>query len=133
MIRLAEAHPILRGSPYQGYVYAYPHKTAYRPLEPPRPLRDAWAAEPQAGLFLYVHVPFCTMRCGFCNLFTTPTPKASLVALYLEALRRQAEAVREALTEGRFARFAVGGGTPTYLSDCGAGATVRRGRAGPGS
>src|SRR5262249_34170123 len=26
---------VLRGSPYQGYCYAYPHKTAYRPLQPP--------------------------------------------------------------------------------------------------
>jgi oxygen-independent coproporphyrinogen-3 oxidase len=57
------------------------------------------------------------MRCGFCNLFTTPNPKAGMVALYLDALRRQAETVRAALPESRFARFAVGGGTPTYLND----------------
>jgi len=116
MTRLAEAHPVLRGGPYQGYVYAYPHKTAYRRLAPPQPLRDAWAAEPQTGLFLYVHLPFCTMRCGFCNLFTTPNPKSGLVTLYLDALRRQAEAVRKAIPKARLARLAVGGGTPTYLS-----------------
>ena len=27
-----EPHPVLLGSPYRGYVYAYPHKTAYRRL-----------------------------------------------------------------------------------------------------
>jgi oxygen-independent coproporphyrinogen-3 oxidase len=96
-------------------VYAYPHKTAYRPLDPPRPLHEVWAAEPRGGLFLYVHVPFCTMRCAFCNLFTTPNPKGDLVPHYLDALRRQAEAVRDAIPDARFARFAVGGGTPTYL------------------
>jgi oxygen-independent coproporphyrinogen-3 oxidase len=117
MIRLLEVHPALRGGPYQGYVYAYPHKTAYRRLDPPRPLAEVWAAEPASGLFLYVHVPFCTMRCGFCNLFTTPNPKAGLAALYLDALRRQAETVRAALPEPRFARFGVGGGTPTFFND----------------
>jgi oxygen-independent coproporphyrinogen-3 oxidase len=117
MTRLPELHPALRGGPYQGYVYAYPHKTAYRRLDPPRPLREVWAAEPASSLFLYVHVPFCTMRCGFCNLFTTPNPKAGLVTLYLDALRRQAEIVRAALSEPRFARFAVGGGTPTFFND----------------
>lgn len=117
MIRLPEVHPALRGGPYQGYVYAYPHKTTYRRLDPPQPLREVWAAEPASALFLYVHVPFCTMRCGFCNLFTTPNPKAGLAALYLDALRCQAETVRAAIPELGFARFGVGGGTPTFFND----------------
>jgi oxygen-independent coproporphyrinogen-3 oxidase len=97
-------------------VYAYPHKTAYRAF-PPRRLSEVWAHEPRGGLLLYVHVPFCTMRCGFCNLFTTAKPKDDLVTHYLAALRRQAEVVREAIPDASFARFAVGGGTPTYLNE----------------
>ncbi|QJW96554.1 STM4012 family radical SAM protein [Frigoriglobus tundricola] len=111
-----EPHPVLRGSPYRAYVYAYPHKTAYRSFAP-RALRDVWAGDPRDALFLYVHVPFCTMRCGFCNLFTTANPKPDLVTFYLDALRRQAEAVREALPDARFTQMAIGGGTPTYLSE----------------
>jgi oxygen-independent coproporphyrinogen-3 oxidase len=122
MTRHTDIHPALLGGPYEGYVYAYPHKTAYRRLDPPRPLRQVWAAEPWSGLFLYVHVPFCTMRCGFCNLFTTPNPKGGLVTLYLDALRRQAEAVRAAVPEARIARFAIGGGTPTFLNEAELGA-----------
>ncbi len=117
MTLLAEVHPALRGGRYQGYVYAYPHKTAYRRLDPPRPLRQVWADEPDSGLFLYIHVPFCTMRCGFCNLFTTPNPKAGMVALYLDALRQQAQTVRTVLADPCFARCAIGGGTPTFLDD----------------
>ena len=113
------AHPVLAGSPYRGYVYAYPHKTAYRRLDPPVPLANAWADDDRGGLFLYAHVPFCTMRCGFCNLFTTPRPRDELVPLYLDALRRQAEAVRDVLPDARFSRVAVGGGTPTYLDEAG--------------
>jgi oxygen-independent coproporphyrinogen-3 oxidase len=117
MTHLPALHPALLGGPYQGYVYAYPHKTAYRRLDPPQPLREIWAAEPVSSLFLYIHVPFCTMRCGFCNLFTTPNPTAGLVPLYLDALRRQATIVRAILPQPRFARFAIGGGTPTFLND----------------
>ena len=51
-------HPVLNGSPYASYVYAYPHKTAYRTFDPPKPLREVWANEAQSALSLYVHVPF---------------------------------------------------------------------------
>jgi oxygen-independent coproporphyrinogen-3 oxidase len=118
MTATLSTHPVLAGSPYRNYVYAYPHKTAYRRLAP-RPLAEVWADQPRTGLFLYAHVPFCTMRCGFCNLFTTPNPGSGLVPLYLDAFRRQAEAVRTALPDARFARFAIGGGTPTYLDESG--------------
>ncbi|GLW05192.1 coproporphyrinogen III oxidase [Microtetraspora sp. NBRC 13810] len=100
--------------PYEGYVYAYPHKTAYRPLDPRPPLRDVWAGE-RAGA-LYVHIPFCEMRCGFCNLFTRTGAPEELVGGYLDALERQARAVREALEAPAFSTAAFGGGTPTYLS-----------------
>ncbi|MER6175871.1 STM4012 family radical SAM protein [Streptosporangium sp. NPDC001681] len=101
--------------PYQGYVYAYPHKTAYRPLDPRPPLAEVWAREPVDHLFLYLHIPFCEMRCGFCNLFTRTGAPEELVDAYLGALERQASAVRGALNGPRFVAAAVGGGTPTYL------------------
>jgi len=102
---------------YAGYAYAYPHKTAYRALKPPVALRDVWAAERRDALFLYLHTPFCEMRCGFCNLFTTANPPPGFAQDYLAALRRQAARTREALGQAKFARLAVGGGTPTYLDE----------------
>ncbi|WP_052852955.1 STM4012 family radical SAM protein [Streptomyces avicenniae] len=105
--------------PYQHYVYAYPHKTAYREL-PERPsLADLWAGEPRGALSLYAHVPFCEVRCGFCNLFTRVGAPEGLTGRYLDALERQAVAVREALGDEapvRFANAAFGGGTPTFLT-----------------
>jgi oxygen-independent coproporphyrinogen III oxidase len=112
MISLAQS---LRKSPYVSYAYSYPHKTAYRPLEVPMRLEDAWATENKQSLFLYLHVPFCEMRCGFCNLFTTANPNENMIAAYLDALKRQAGEVRRALGDTRFARLAIGGGTPTFL------------------
>lgn len=106
---------LLAGSPFIGYGYAYPHKTAYRPLPQPRPLAEVWAGEDRRRLFLYVHVPFCAVRCGFCNLFTQKHPPAELPGRWLETLAAQIETVAEALAAARFARWAIGGGTPTLL------------------
>ncbi|MEX3099383.1 STM4012 family radical SAM protein [Streptomyces sp. ST1015] len=103
-------------SPYQSYVYAYPHKTAYRKLGARPPLTKLWADEPMNALSLYFHIPFCEVRCGFCNLFTRIGAPDGLTTAYLDALERQAKAARDALTEPRFATAAFGGGTPTFLT-----------------
>ncbi|KUN86109.1 STM4012 family radical SAM protein [Streptomyces griseoruber] len=106
-------------TPYQHYVYAYPHKTAYRKLTDRPTLRSLWAAEPKDALSLYLHIPFCEVRCGFCNLFTRIGAPDGLTGAYLDALDRQATAVREALGDTdvvRFATAAFGGGTPTFLT-----------------
>ena len=106
----------LEASPFQGYAYAYPHKTAYGPLNPPRSLRELWAGEDRQHLFLYLHVPFWEMRCGFCNLFTTSQPESGIVRRWLAAMQRHALIIHEALGEGAaFARGAIGGGTPSFL------------------
>ncbi|MFB7605448.1 STM4012 family radical SAM protein [Streptomyces gardneri] len=106
--------------PYRSYVYAYPHKTAYRPLPDPAPSLSAlWRDEPKDALSLYAHIPFCEVRCGFCNLFTRIGAPDELTTRYLDALDRQATTVREALGDTapvRFATAAFGGGTPTFLT-----------------
>src|SRR5260370_42689797 len=104
-------------SPYVSYAYSYPHKSAYGPLDPPVGLKPLWQAENCKALFLYVHIPFCEMRCGFCNLFARAGGDDNLVEAYLDALQRQAQILAEATAGNRaFARFAIGGGTPTYLT-----------------
>ncbi|MBR8744214.1 STM4012 family radical SAM protein [Nocardiopsis sp. MG754419] len=117
MTIVPRTEPVRADSPYRSYVYAYPHKTAYRPFDDRPRLADLWRGEDVGALSLYAHIPFCEMRCGFCNLFTRSTPPAAQVTAYLDALERQAEAVASCLPEGAvFARAALGGGTPTYLT-----------------
>lgn len=106
----------LAGPPFQAYVYSYPHKTTYRALERPIPLREAWAGEDRSSLFLYLHVPFCEQRCGFCNLFTQSQPPQAQITAYLDALERQAGVVAAEVRPQGIARMAIGGGTPTFLS-----------------
>lgn len=105
---------LLSATPFAAYAYSYPHKTAYRPLAP-RALGEVWAGEPRQALFLYLHVPFCEMRCGFCNLFTHIERGAAAHERFLDALERQMRAVSSEIEGGHFARLAIGGGTPTIL------------------
>jgi len=112
VISLAEQ---LEAAPYVGYTYSYPHKTSHRPLEKPVPLEKLWTPERRDALFLYLHVPFCERRCGYCNLFSAASPPSHLIQEYLSTIRRQASRVRDALGEAQFARLAFGGGTPTFL------------------
>ena len=100
---------------YQGYTYAYPHKMAYRRFEEKRSLHEVWASENTSHLFLYLHVPFCETRCGFCNLFSLARPENELVEAYLSGITRELEAYRSELGKISFSRIAIGGGTPSYL------------------
>lgn len=113
MTHLAER---LRAGAYQAYAYAYPHKTAYRDLPAPVDLAALWAGEDRENLFAYLHVPFCTYRCGFCNLFALGRPADDLVEAYVAQIERQLAVVGDALGAHRIVRFAIGGGTPSYLS-----------------
>ncbi|MEU6124374.1 STM4012 family radical SAM protein [Streptomyces sp. NPDC047123] len=107
-------------TPYKQYVYAYPHQKSYRLQENGPLLSDLWSRERLDALSLYVHIPFCEMRCGFCNLFTRTGAPEDVTRAFLGTLERQARVTREALeAKGeplRFALAAFGGGTPTYLT-----------------
>jgi oxygen-independent coproporphyrinogen-3 oxidase len=107
---------LMRQGAYQAYSYSYPHKSAYRVLPQPRALGEAWALQDRSALFAYVHLPFCTMRCGFCNLFAMAQPDDAFVDRYVDAVLRQMGAMDRALGSRRFARLAFGGGTPSYLT-----------------
>jgi len=99
---------------FEGYAYSYPHKHSYRRMEPVS-LEKLWAPEKKEALFLYIHLPFCEMRCGFCNLFTIANPQGSIVDAYLDTLEIQAETIRRIVKPKSFAQIAIGGGTPTFL------------------
>lgn len=101
---------------YDGYAYAYPHKSAYRPLQPVIPLDRAWADEDKTRLFLYTHLPFCEVRCGFCNLFTSVRPGQHFMRQTLDAIVNQSRAIADAIQPERVAQAAFGGGTPSFLS-----------------
>ncbi len=61
---------------------------------------------------LYVHLPFCVHRCGYCD-FVTAVGRVDEHAAYADALVDELERERSGLAE-RLATVFVGGGTPTF-------------------
>ena len=62
---------------------------------------------------LYVHVPFCAHRCGYCD-FVTVVGRHGDHDRYVEAVLRELELERDVLADGVETVF-LGGGTPTFL------------------
>lgn len=100
---------------YIQYMYSYPHKTAYRPLHHVS-LGDYTENLEGEGHSLYLHLPFCESKCGYCNLFSATGCGKEFQDAYLDALDRQVKQYGEILPKGAsFGDFTVGGGTPLLL------------------
>jgi oxygen-independent coproporphyrinogen-3 oxidase len=84
----------------------------------PRPIPDPRSPIPDLGL--YVHIPFCSSICNYCNFNR---------GLYDEALKmRYVAALREEIARaeaGQADTFFVGGGTPSLLQPEEVGAIIR--------
>jgi oxygen-independent coproporphyrinogen-3 oxidase len=61
---------------------------------------------------LYVHLPFCAHRCGYCD-FVTVVGREPLHARYVDAVRTELELERGVLAPALDTVF-LGGGTPTF-------------------
>ena len=63
---------------------------------------------------LYVHLPFCAHRCGYCD-FVTVVGQAGQHRAYVDALLRELELERDSLA-GELETVFLGGGTPTFTA-----------------
>ncbi len=70
-------------------------------------------SESTAGL--YVHVPFCAVRCDYCN-FAIVAGQDRRIPAYLEALSHEAAVWGARLSTLRFDTLHFGGGTPSRLT-----------------
>jgi putative oxygen-independent coproporphyrinogen III oxidase len=64
---------------------------------------------------LYLHVPFCTWVCKYCD-FNAYAVLEGLIAPYVDALRREIDAAGEELPIGPLETVFIGGGTPSLLT-----------------
>ena len=78
-------------------------------------------ASPDTDFGVYLHVPFCRVRCGYCDFNTYVLGSSDALATYQEALERELElatARLEAqglLPDDGVSTIFVGGGTPSIL------------------
>ena len=75
---------------------------------------DAVARAGRNGFGVYVHVPFCASRCGYCDFNTYTASEASQEG-YLDGLLGELRMAGKVISPERVDTVFVGGGTPTLL------------------
>ena len=63
---------------------------------------------------LYIHIPFCKSKCGYCGFYSLPSLK--LKDRFLEALKQEIEQRKDYLSNHSIHTVYFGGGTPSLLS-----------------
>jgi oxygen-independent coproporphyrinogen-3 oxidase len=110
-----------------GLLYHHYANTAY-PLTPgsfkkfrindpsliPAFLKSEW--DKAKELSLYVHIPFCKVRCRFCEYAVLSDTNEATEDLYVSLLLKEIEMYKPLLKGKRIVGYDIGGGTPTKLS-----------------
>lgn len=109
----------------QKYNVAGPRYTSYPPVPFWRqtPTQDQWVQHiksqynPETGLDLYVHIPFCESLCYYCGCSRIVTKDHSVEDTLLESLLGEWKIYQEKLgCTPMVSSLHFGGGTPTFLS-----------------
>jgi len=64
---------------------------------------------------LYLHIPFCSKRCNYCNFYFSVNKK--LIPDYISALKKEINLTSEKYHSIEFDSVYFGGGTPSLLSE----------------
>ena len=70
---------------------------------------------PAVPFGIYIHVPFCAARCGYCDFNTYVPSSAGQPSDFLQAALREIAYARAELGERQVSTIFIGGGTPTLL------------------
>lgn len=65
----------------------------------------------------YIHIPFCSSLCKFCEYTRTKTPNSSIINQYLSTLENDIDRFISKNEPIKLMGFDIGGGTPTSLGD----------------
>jgi oxygen-independent coproporphyrinogen-3 oxidase len=67
-------------------------------------------------LSLYVHIPFCKVRCKFCEYVVLDESDIIMEDLYVSLLLKEIEMYKSIVKDKQIVGYDLGGGTPTKLS-----------------
>lgn len=79
-------------------------------------VKDLWRRD---VFHLYIHIPFCIKKCGFCYYKSIASPNGTVPDEYVTALKKeiQAYASMPEIQSRDVRSLYIGGGTPTLLSE----------------
>lgn len=102
---------------YTQYMYSYPHKRTYE-FTKRLDINSYKNSFIDKVMSLYIHIPFCKAKCGYCNLFSITNVKADDYKLYIEAIKRHSNQMKREINfeKTNFNSLIMGGGTPLILS-----------------
>ena len=66
-------------------------------------------------LFLYIHIPFCLQKCGYCSFSTLPWTSDLQAQAYIESLKKELRFRGQSLKKRRLKSIYFGGGTPSLI------------------
>ena len=65
---------------------------------------------------LYIHVPFCTKKCHYCNFVIALAAPAENHRVFLDALEKEMQRHGQGFSDTAFDTVYIGGGTPSVLT-----------------
>jgi len=97
------------------YVYMYPPRQAYRPVDVNHLGRAVETSLLMKGqVNLYFHFPLCSQVCSFCNLFTM-VDDGTAIDKYVDILLAELRHYAPLISGRRVDTLYLGGGTPSLL------------------
>ncbi|MEY6433967.1 oxygen-independent coproporphyrinogen III oxidase [Thioalkalicoccus limnaeus] len=79
---------------------------------------DRLGQSPDEAISIYIHLPFCAVRCLYCGCNTTITHSSERIDRYLDHLAQEMDLVVQRIGSDRdLLQLHFGGGTPNYLND----------------
>ena len=64
---------------------------------------------------LYVHLPFCSRKCAYCDFFSVPGADAGTIEKTLDSELRELDFLLETYSPRPVPTLYVGGGTPSFV------------------
>ncbi len=113
-----ELHQQIASQVLPSYIYNYPPKSSYQAYHDWLSAAREWE-NVKGEITLYLHIPFCDMKCHFCDLFTvTKLHTESIIRRFVKCLLLEIAMMTKFLDRESIGVSAVyfGGGTPSLLS-----------------
>lgn len=101
---------------YSQYMYSFPHKKMYENID--KNIIKNILLTVNGEISLYIHIPFCSSKCGYCNLFSVVTKENDYIDKYVLQILKEIDYIKNmiSLENLKVTSLIIGGGTPLILS-----------------